>query len=421
MRILYQCEDVVGPRMGGPGIRAVELARRLAKGHDVTLVAPGTEGFAVPGVATAPPMAFPELLSQADALVTQGFGFPIRSLLRWKGRLLLDLYDPVQLEQLARFGPDPSADDRVSLGYVRARLRLLMTRADHILCASPLQRALWLGWLGALGRLSPASLRDDPEARRLIAIVPFGVPEVPPVRSGSPLRDAIDGTSSDIVAFWNGGLWDWMDPALAVRAAARAQKRVPGLKLVFLAGQRPGGSAMHSAADAAREAVRELGAEGLVHFVDAWIPYEERGAWMLDADVVVSAHHPTLEAELAFRTRLLDCLWAGVPVVCTAGDTLADEGERSGWAWTAPAGDAERFAEALVAASEPGNHERARSASRHAAGKRTWQRSVEVLRALLEAPAPERQRPFTPGELSGANWPDLGKSLGRKLWRKLRR
>ena len=41
MKIVWHCADQVGAEMAGPGIRAVELARRLAARHAVTLVAPG--------------------------------------------------------------------------------------------------------------------------------------------------------------------------------------------------------------------------------------------------------------------------------------------------------------------------------------------------------------------------------------------
>jgi hypothetical protein len=306
MRIVYHCEDIVGARMAGPGIRAVELSRRLASRHDVVLVAPGAETLASEPFRTGSLSS----LRNAEVFISQGFGFRIDKLLRFSGRLVLDLYDPVQLEQLARFGPDASDEERVSLSMVRRRLLYLLRRADHVLCASAPQRALWLGWMGACGRLHPETLRGDPEARRLLAIVPFGLPEEPPARKGSPLREAIGAAPDDPVAFWSGGLWDWMDPAVAVRAAAIAQQRLPRLRLALLAGLRPGDPTIRMTA--ASSEARATAGPG-VHFVEEWVPYDERGAWLLDADVAVSAHKPSLEAELAFRSRLLDCLWASLP------------------------------------------------------------------------------------------------------------
>ncbi|HET9599743.1 MAG TPA: hypothetical protein VFP65_29485, partial [Anaeromyxobacteraceae bacterium] len=332
MRVVWHCEDRVGPEMAGPGIRAVELARRLAARHDVTLCAPGAidAAFAGEPFARIEPDALGTVLRSADALVTQGFDFPLAQALRFRGRLVLDLYDPVQLEQLAQFGPRPTPEQRVSLAHVRARLLALLSRADHVLCASAPQRAFWLGWLAAAGRIGPAALAEDPEARRLLATVPFGVPEVPPAAGDAPLRQAHGIPRGEPVALFWGGLWDWMDPALAVRAAAELREAGRPVHVVFLAGARPGKQAMRAAADAARRETAERRLEDLVHFHDAWIPYAERGPILLDADVAVTAHRPSLEAELAFRTRLLDCLWARLPAACTRGDALAAEAEREG-------------------------------------------------------------------------------------------
>src|SRR6186997_1984149 len=39
-RLIFVSPDRVGPEMAGPGVRYVELARQLAKTHDVLLAAP---------------------------------------------------------------------------------------------------------------------------------------------------------------------------------------------------------------------------------------------------------------------------------------------------------------------------------------------------------------------------------------------
>jgi hypothetical protein len=39
--------------------------------------------------------------------------------------------------------------------------------------------------------------------------------------------------------------------------------------------------------------------------------------------VGVSTHRDHLETRLSFRTRMLDYIWAGLPIVCTDGDHFA--------------------------------------------------------------------------------------------------
>ena len=70
----------------------------------------------------------------------------------------------------------------------------------------------------------------------------------------------------------------------------------------------------------------QLGLTGKhVFFNPGWVPYERRADFLLDADVAVSTHLDHLETRYSFRSRVLDYLWAGLPMVLTAGDVLADE------------------------------------------------------------------------------------------------
>jgi glycosyltransferase involved in cell wall biosynthesis len=421
MNIVWHCTDPVGAEMAGPGIRAVELARRLANRHQVTLVAPGADALQGEPFACAGPAGLAAALGRADAFVTLGFGFPLRFAWRFRGRLALDLYDPVQLEQLAQFGPHPTPAQRVSLAHVRARLLALLARADHVLCASQQQRAFWLGWLGAAGRLVPSALAGDPEARRLLATVPFGLPEDPPRAGDAPLRRELGVPAAAPLALFWGGLWDWMDPTLAVRAVAELRAQGREVNLVFLAGTRPGGDTMRAAAEEARRAVGDLRLSRQVHFLARWIPYDLRGPILLDADIAVTAHRPSLEAELAFRTRLLDCLWARLPVACTRGDALAGEAEREGWGMAADPGDAAGLARAMAGLLDPAARERARAAMSVAAERYQWSRAAGTLLDLLEAPAPERPPLLVPGEMAGESALAVAQAFGAKLVKSLLR
>ena len=129
---------------------------------------------------------------------------------------------------------------------------------------------------------------------------------------------------------WNGGLWPWLDPETAIRAVGALAERRPGVRLVFM------GAAQQLPAQRTAERAQALAAElGLldrvVFFNDEWVPYEQRADWLLEADCALSTHEDHLETRFAFRTRVLDCFWARLPIVCTGGDDLAD-------AWSATAG-----------------------------------------------------------------------------------
>ena len=132
----------------------------------------------------------------------------------------------------------------------------------------------------------------------------------------------------------------------------------------------------------------------VVFFNDGWVPYEERGAWLLDADCAISTHRDHLETRFAFRTRLLDCFWAGLPVVCTAGDDLADRVERDGLGAAVPPGDAERRRRGARARARP-RPRRLRAARSRRRGGIAWPRVAEPLVALVASarrPAAARAR-----------------------------
>ena len=74
---------------------------------------------------------------------------------------------------------------------------------------------------------------------------------------------------------------------------------------------------------AARSLSDELGlTDRHVFFNEGWVPYDTRQNFLLDADVGVSTHFDHVEAEFSYRTRVLDYLWAGLPVVMTRGPTV---------------------------------------------------------------------------------------------------
>jgi len=113
----------------------------------------------------------------------------------------------------------------------------------------------------------------------------------------------------------------------------------------------------------ARELARAGGLDGeRVHFNEGWVPYAERGAWLAEADLGVSAHLDHLEARFSFRTRILDYLWAGLPVVTSSGDALGDLVAAHGLGRAVEPGDVDGFAASCAALlDDRGEYEAARA------------------------------------------------------------
>jgi glycosyltransferase involved in cell wall biosynthesis len=212
--------------------------------------------------------------------------------------------------------------------------------------------------------------------------------------AGARARFPALGPDAEVI-LWNGGVWNWMDPVTAVRAVGRLAPERPRARLVFM-GRPPPDPAEAAAATAARDVAGQLGLlDRVVFFNDAWVPYEERGAWLLDAACAVSAHPDDVETRYSFRTRVLDCFRAGLPVVCTAGDELSERVAREELGAVCPPGDAEAMAGALAQVLDRGRGAYAGALARAAAGHR-WDRvAAPLVRHVTHPAAPSLGSPAT--------------------------
>ena len=122
-----------------------------------------------------------------------------------------------------------------------------------------------------------------------------------------------------------------------------------------------------------------------VFFNLGWVPYAERGAYLLDADVAVSAHFDDIETRFSFRTRLLDCLWAGLPVVTTLGDSLGDQIVAGGAGRAVGFGDVAGWVDTLDAfLDDAAARDEARAAAAEIRPSFEWPLVVEPLRRLAD-------------------------------------
>ena len=146
-----------------------------------------------------------------------------------------------------------------------------------------------------------------------------------------------------------GSLLDWRDPVTLIEAVAALAPRRPELKLVFMGTKHPNPLVKPMRAVAAsRERAEALGVLDRHVFFNDWVPYTERARYLLEADLGVSTHREHLETHFAFRTRMLDYVWARLPIVCTDGDVFARLVRSEGLGAAVPPGDAAALAEPSI-------------------------------------------------------------------------
>jgi glycosyltransferase involved in cell wall biosynthesis len=329
-KVLVITGDTIAPKMAGPAIRATEIARELSLHCDVRVLSTSSAtdiGMAIP-VVQASGRALRAHVAWADIVVFQGFVLANNPWMARAGKILVaDLYDPMHLEHLEDVQRLPAHKRPADVAQTIAALIHQIRVSDFFICASEKQRDLWIGHLAVLGRVNTVVYEDDSSLRKLIDVVPFGISATPPVQTRHAIKGAIEGIgATDKVILWGGGIYNWFDPLTLIKAMKILAARRPNVRLLFLGVTHP--NPVFNEFDMATKAMALSGELELtnktVFFNQTWVDYDDRVNYLLDADLGVSTHFSHLETAYSFRTRILDYLWAGLPIVSTEGDTFGD-------------------------------------------------------------------------------------------------
>ena len=339
-KTLLVSHDVMGEKMAGPGIRYYQLSRILSRYTELTLaILPQNERALVNLQNRLPDVtvvtyergdwsSIKAVAEQSDVVILSPYTtWEIQQFNGLDSALVLDGYDPLLIEWLTTLPIDDIEEQTVHWSDRMGALFFQYLRTDFFICASERQRYWWLGQLEVSGRINPRTFQDDPSLRNLIDIVAYGLPEETPQHTKPMVKGVWPGIEvDDVVVLWGGGLWPWLDPVTAVYAIARLHKEYPQLKLIF-----PG--TIHPNPDVQEMPVHNTNIyayaeeQGLLNkaiFFGEWVAYEDWPNVLLESDIALSLHHDTIETQLAFRSRMLEYIWAGVPMIATTGDATSE-------------------------------------------------------------------------------------------------
>jgi len=403
--VLLLCPDVITERMAGPAIRYWEFAKALCQQHRVTLAAPND----IPS--TLPPTDFTcvrhhpdtiaELVSQHDIVIFQGHVLDIYPLLRDTDKILVaDLYDPIPLEWLELHRNSHNSDG------LQNEIRVIndqLKRADYFLCANERQRDLWLGHLLSLGRINTHTYADMTQR---IVTVPFGLPDMPPQKiAGDTLREHLD-PEAGFILLWGGGIWEWFDPLILIRALHRVLPEYPDIRLVFLGTKHPNPSIEAMPMQTRAEVLaRDLGLYSKeVVFLEGWVAYDRLANYLLEADVGVSAHSESLETHYSFRTRILHYLWASKPILTTAGDVLAVAISQHNAGKVLNYGDEAAWADAIRAMRNETQYQQSVKGAQQLAKTYLWSCVTQPLQQLCQHATPAADMRFEAQQRISMAW-----------------
>ncbi len=408
-RAFLICPEPVRELTAGVGTRFVSLARVLAgAGHGVTLAIPndpseaGLDHSGIRLVHGAPD-ALGALAEGHDFALLHGHLGNHYLTQRDDLPVVVDLYDPFLVENLhyhRELGFDPYRTDH-------ATWQIQMSCGDFFLCSSEEQRFYYLGWLSALGRVNPLSLEADPSLVRLIAELPFGTPEEPPT---APVRrsEVLSGVADDAPLLYFGGIYDWYDPLLLLRALPTVLTHDERTVVIFVENPHPELTPLTAASEARRFAGEQGWLGSRVRF-EPWQPYDRRFDLAQVSDLAVVTHRPGLETDLSLRTRLVDLMWLGLPVVVTEGGTMARVVDTTGAGLAVPPGDPVALAAAITRLlADSDRRHLASEAGRRWAATRSWTTVAAPLLQFADQPwrDPFRERfAAKPGDQSSVQEP----------------
>lgn len=348
-----------------------------------------------------------------DAVVAVNFSHCLyATALHTERPIWMDIYgDMVTIMQAAAFR---AGSDR-GLGTTIAFVHEVLRAGDAFsACSAPQQHAL-VGELAMCGRLNRHTFGYE-----LVHVVLPGAPSptVPPRVGSRPRRQlAAHGIADDaVVVLWCGGYNTWTDVQTLFRGLEFAMAGAPQLHYVSA------GASTYGAPDNAYERLRALIA-GSTHrnrfHLLGWRPWSEIAGLYADSDLGISVDARHYETTYGTRTRLVEMLGAGLPVITTLGTDLSRLLLECGAALTFDIGDWRALGEHLrdAAAHPARRHTLADAAQTCASENLSFAATTAPLRAWAAHPAKAPDRLPANRPARGATWQMRTRTAARlMLW-----
>jgi GT2 family glycosyltransferase len=354
-KLLIVSHDVIDKKLAGPGMRYLELGRTLSSDIDVTIAVPARSSLDVPQLEIREyhenqPDSLQKIVDSCDIVLISSYlveRFPFL----WKShaRIVVDLYDPFVLENLHYYFDEPLKSQQ-SLNLQSVAITNQLARiGDFFICGNERQRDYWLGVLTSNGRVNPRNYRVDPQLRSLIDVVGVGYPDRPPQPSNllRGIHPLVPFTAQ--IVLWGGGIWNWLDPITLIKAWPNVLEKFPSARLVLLGTRHPNPDIpSHKMAEDAQSLAENIGEKDKTIIFFEWLSYQDREALLCEADVGVSLHPVHIETRYSIRTRMLDYIWARLPVVVTDGDITSEWIREYGLGQVVPPQDTRAVEQALI-------------------------------------------------------------------------
>ncbi len=328
---VFASEPVTG-RIGGLGIRQLEIARVLARFFDVRLLTPyeitdHKETFPIKKISYEYPNTLETHVRWADSIYAHHPSVASYAK-KYKTSVAVDLLVHEYFESLEREPLEKMERREKSVHFSNSVLNLSrqLAMGDFFACPSERSRDYYLGALTLMGKLDPEVYLNDPEFKSIVDVVPFGMPSGNPKKGKRFFRGILPGVKeNDFIILWGGTLANWYDVETPLRAMKRISQLHPEIKLIFTGFANPMQTKPTETYINSEKLAKKLKLlDKSVFFHKEWIPYESRQYYLTECDAGIVTFSDHIENRFSQRIRLLDYIWAGLPVLTNPGNVLGD-------------------------------------------------------------------------------------------------
>ena len=327
----------------GPGYRAWHLLQELAKSYEVTILSlyenyhlkiaqesEISEKNILIKCIKPKPNRIAQIIKneKPDVLYLPWSSTPFLSGIKQKLPTIIDYVGAGLLEEYATKGYIP-------ITLLEMKLKSFWL-GDFFLTAGERERYYLLGLLAASKRMSHGRHNEtDP----LIHLIPMTPPQEPP----APSKKLMQKKPGEFVLLVAGAFLPWYDYTTFFKALRILDKKAKSnLKVLFMGG--------NPRDPKFERLVKKMGKlskmqEKIVY--TGTVPFKQRANYYSLADVAINIPANTIEDELSVRTRVVDYIWAGLPILTPAKDEYSTAVVEADAGFAYQAGDASSLAQAI--------------------------------------------------------------------------
>ena len=266
--------------------------------------------------------------------------------IRQDQQLILDGYVPIHIEMSAR-NSDNLDREYDAFNFENKIWTKALRRGDVLLCANEAQKKFYTGVMAQVGRINPITYGDED----LIQIVPYGIYREKAIAKHDPVSKLVKNKKA-FKLLWFGGIYPWFDLTNLLEAVKNANKTTP-IELIMVGVKNPFNQHPDfiKRYEEVMNYIKNNNMDEIVHITD-WVKFEDRAEWYLGSDAVILINNIGMENTLAWRTRLVDYVWAELPIVTNGGDPMSDILEANKAVYILPDLDAKTIEKEIIKISK---------------------------------------------------------------------